>query len=83
MIDEEASGLEMNVKYQFNHTKPHGLERGGGEEVAITSARQHPGTVCELRFATLCCSTLDQAAVSHYTEIKPHLRQIVFSGAHH
>lgn len=56
---------------------------GSGEEVAITSARRHPGTVCELRSATLCCSTPDHAAVSRYTELKARLRQIVFSGAHH
>lgn len=28
MIDEEDSRLEMNVKYPFSRTKPHGLQGG-------------------------------------------------------
>lgn len=52
MIDEEASRLEMNVKYPFSRTKPPRLLGG------ITSSHQHPRSARELCSATLCCLRL-------------------------
>lgn len=52
MIDEEASRLEMNVKYPFSRRKPPRLLGG------ITSSHQHPQSARELCSATLCCLRL-------------------------
>jgi len=77
MIDEEALGLEMNVKHLLSRTKPPGLWGG------ITGAHQHPPAPPVRPRPVLCHPLLSNptpAAARHFTKGKPCLKQIVFSG---